>query len=833
MTHLYAKSFGPEATDIQKNNARLFSHLANTCHAARCIIEETGKSQLESLGVAESLYEPFCRICCLAAAIHDLGKANSLFQNAVQNNAKRIPIPQSIRHEWILFILLRSSPFENWIRSALKSDDEYTILVWAVTGHHRKKLENATNERGLDMTLLFDSDDFRDCLNWIKDEFHLPEVPDLKDAEMTKIYRGLSLPGRTIQEGILQDRICPENKLIRRWKFSHHGVHTLLPAVRSTLMAADVAASALADPDSPLDGAPLTKEGICHWIHDSLGTTAARKEYYKVVEHRQREIAAKAVPELKNGKLNRERDSFQNAVANSQNRVTLVVAGCGSGKTLAAFRWAEQHVPEGGKRLFFGYPTTGTATEGFLDYLLDDNNHQLGDLIHSRIAVDFLLNEQMRNIASDSDDNDSDNRMAMVNSLRLWGTRLVCCTVDTILGFLVNAYSGHLAWPALSQSLFVFDEIHSYDDTLFNNLLKFLRIVRGAPVLLMTASLPKERLLQLRDVVEETEDESLNVVEGPKEWERIKRYQRLASDNSPEEEVIARYNRGEKILWVCNTVNRAIKAAKAIQALCQDAQLIVYHSHFRYEDRVNRHNECIAAFKKDSPAICVTTQVAEMSLDISADFLLMDLAPIPAMIQRLGRLNRRAISDGALPFMVIFPQNENGEPYLWPYVISDRQSSKGNQEPYPNWHENAQRWLDALGEEPLSQADLTHAWEKTAAEVDTMSENGMALVPPWVSPGPDMSHSNLRDSNSGCDVILKEDFAAVRHGGKVEYLRCVIPMPMPSGSEIVLVKDPKFGCYIVTRGEDIDYDQNFGASWKNRENRKDKSPDGVNGFEIV
>ncbi len=41
-------------------------------------------------------------------------------------------------------------------------------------------------------------------------------------------------------------------------------------------------------------------------------------------------------------------------------------------------------------------------------------------------------------------------------------------------------------------------------------------------------------------------------------------------------------------------------------------------------------------------ALAVTTQVAEMSLDISADLLVTDLAPVPALIQRLGRLNRRA-----------------------------------------------------------------------------------------------------------------------------------------------------------------------------------------------
>src|SRR5262245_32374989 len=68
---------------------------------------------------------------------------------------------------------------------------------------------------------------------------------------------------------------------------------------------------------------------------------------------------------------------FQTAVAESSSELTLAQAGCGSGKSLAAYLWArkwcERLTAEGRTnfRLFFCLPTTGTTTEHFKDYALE------------------------------------------------------------------------------------------------------------------------------------------------------------------------------------------------------------------------------------------------------------------------------------------------------------------------------------------------------------------------------------------------------------------------------------------------------------------------------
>ncbi len=99
-------------------------------------------------------------------------------------------------------------------------------------------------------------------------------------------------------------------------------------------------------------------------------------------------------------------------------------------------------------------------------------------------------------------------------------------------------------------------------------------------------------------------------------------------------------NGSERVLWVVNTVKRCQQVA-----LMLDRELgfkvLSYHSRFRLCDRQRIHGETVAAFQQDgTPAIAVTTQVCEMSLDLDADVLITEVAPVPSLVQHFGRANR-------------------------------------------------------------------------------------------------------------------------------------------------------------------------------------------------
>jgi CRISPR-associated endonuclease/helicase Cas3 len=101
----------------------------------------------------------------------------------------------------------------------------------------------------------------------------------------------------------------------------------------------------------------------------------------------------------------------------------------------------------------------------------------------------------------------------------------------------------------------------------------------------------------------------------------------------------------KRVLWVLNTVERCQTIVTNLAGFCTARSIpcTCYHSRFRLMDRKKRHEEAINLFRKQQgAALSVTTQVCEMSLDLDADILVTEMAPVPSLIQRMGRCCRVA-----------------------------------------------------------------------------------------------------------------------------------------------------------------------------------------------
>ena len=113
------------------NRSSLLSHLKSTLKMAQKIDEFTGDAQLSALGLDPSDYrQRFQKILFVAAVTHDIGKANSHFQNALLFPDQS----QSLRHEWVSYLLLRHTEFGERIKRLFFHTYKisYSILVYSV-----------------------------------------------------------------------------------------------------------------------------------------------------------------------------------------------------------------------------------------------------------------------------------------------------------------------------------------------------------------------------------------------------------------------------------------------------------------------------------------------------------------------------------------------------------------------------------------------------------------------------------------------------------------------------------------------------------------------------
>jgi CRISPR-associated endonuclease/helicase Cas3 len=715
---LLAKSWKAESPEQQAPDyARLVAHLKAVELAGSSIVSGVGKLILSQLDLSiEPWLSRLCRALRVACLCHDLGKANEGFQEMV--TGQREAFRQPARHELLSALLLedKTKPFRAWALGMLKEGDEeeaaklLDCVIGAVAGHHLKMDESWHNAMlalrngcGLMLNMLLTHSD----LEILFDGRLLSEEVRFSLVQDEPAYLGARQLRFNMNSNTWRKQLDKDSEW---WRFA--------AAIKALLMAADVAGSAMAP----------AGEDIKSWIQKTLSQHVTPTEMNDVVSARLH--GAKPRP-------------FQEAIGQSRARVTLVEAGCGTGKTAAAYMWAARHAND--KKLFFCYPTTGTATEGFLGYVHETEVE--AKLVHSRSIVDLA------GIAQVPDDEENDH-LLRIESLNLWSPKVVICTADTVLALVRNNRRGLYNSPAILSGSFVFDELHSYDEQMLSAVPALINALPGASFLLMTASLPKDRKEFLQRHID-----TLCEVPPPTELEEIPRYEFERTDiDDACRQAQAAVSKNKRVLWICNTVARAQEIRRM---LAEEYRVPTrsYHSRFKYTDRVRQHRKIIRWFKqtKQRPGIvAVTTQVAEMSLDLDADLLISEVAPISALIQRLGRLNRRVTPEHpGTPRKAIFLTPDNARPYCEAEFQLARQ------------------WIDELIglKVPLRQVDLARRFHALSPPEKLEWSTRTA----WLDSGWWAEPEEVRKPGYSVSVIMDEDEEACRQS-KTEIIKRAIPL---------------------------------------------------------
>jgi CRISPR-associated endonuclease/helicase Cas3 len=229
---------------------------------------------------------------------------------------------------------------------------------------------------------------------------------------------------------------------------------------------------------------------------------------------------------------------------------------------------------------------------------------------------------------------------------------------------------------------------------------------------------------------------------------------------------------GQKIFLVCNRIGNAQSIYKQMEELFPEIDKILLHSRFKRKDR----NAYETALKEDynhrrTACVVVATQVVEVSLDISFDLMVTEAAPIDAMIQRFGRINR--------------VRNATTIGHYKPVYVVAPPEKKSDARPYSQ--EVIQRSFDVLPHEGLlKESSLQTLIDSVYTEIKQMKWEGMTIFTEkeqWqLTELCDKSKSVLLDELdvSSAVCITEEDEEIYRRMNNIE--RCLLEIPVSSNS---------------------------------------------------
>ncbi len=196
----------------------------------------------------------------------------------------------------------------------------------------------------------------------------------------------------------------------------------------------------------------------------------------------------------------------------------------------------------------------------------------------------------------------------------------------------------------------ILDEIHSYTQVTRAIVLKIVEILNhlGCSIHIGTATMPTVLCDQILNILGKK-----NIYEVSLPPEILKDFDRhqvhkISKFGEAIPTIKKALDNGEKVLIICNQVKSSQERYDILKELLEDEKLyttvpiMLIHSRFKRKDRQSLEVLLKDKYNNSTQAcIVVATQVVEVSLDISFDLMVTETAPLDALIQRFGRINRK------------------------------------------------------------------------------------------------------------------------------------------------------------------------------------------------
>jgi len=556
----------------------------------------------------------------LAIILHDIGKVLPFFQIRKLGNKNYRPFDVEIEIEHSIFSVLLINKEE--LKSHIEDDDYTNFIISAVAYHHwRDKFEDLIRFGSQYFQKIKNKPEefLNDLISNLREEMKClkgfnPDLIDLDEFMLNGLAGGVTFDTYAIPPYQLyflpqRSNLIEEKK--RDWIL-----------IAGNLMRCDHFAS------------------FCE----------EDNEFYPIeIENISFEETIRNIKQKFNNKPIWQIDKIKNFI----NKNTILIAPTGIGKTEFAFLWAN------GKKLFYTLPIRAAVEQIFerAREIFNQGEVERVGILHSDADV-YLIN----------DDNEY-NSIKLYDNARQLALAVNISTGDQFFPYALKPPGYEKIYSTFSYSHLVIDEVQAYEPTASAIIVKYIEDIlkMGGKTLIMTATLPnfiKEVINDRLQSLNLTEPIILNLFEENKNTLRdfIKhKVQLIRIDNStnqnnqkdfsfPEEIIKEIIQKGEshRVLVICNTIKQAQNVYNKIKNFNSDnVDLRLLHSRFTFNDRKNIQDILREVYSNPKPEnehkgkILVATQVIEAALDIDADILYTELAPMDALVQRMGRVLRR------------------------------------------------------------------------------------------------------------------------------------------------------------------------------------------------
>lgn len=348
-------------------------------------------------------------------------------------------------------------------------------------------------------------------------------------------------------------------------------------------------------------------------------------------------------------------------------QLVILEAETGSGKTEAAL-WRFVHLLASGEvsALYFAVPTRSAARQ---------LHQRVNEAVQRFLGIEAVLAVPGQLVSGEAtgtrlpgwevrwdDDAPRGARWAAEHSTRFLSAQVAVGTVDQVMLAGLTTKHALARGAGLSRALLVVDEVHASDTYGRAVLAPLLRdhMATGGHVLLMSATLGAGAYAGFTGdpLLDPQEAETLSypaIHTGGVSYPIMEQGagKAVAVETVPGMQAArlaglaaTAAEQGARVLVIRNTVQAARDCMAALgHAPCLSVEGVrtLHHARFAVEDRARLDSAVEQALGKCGRAgglVVCGSQTLEQSLDIDADFLITDLAPVDVLLQRFGRLHR-------------------------------------------------------------------------------------------------------------------------------------------------------------------------------------------------